>query len=68
MSGLSGVEKVNDFGQMQEIQMTKGSDPQSLLSEIISRTRITRFELAKPSLHHIFVRIASPEKEVSEDA
>jgi ABC-type uncharacterized transport system ATPase subunit len=27
----------------------------------MSRTRVRRFEIAKPSLHDIFVRIAGPE-------
>ena len=35
--------------------------PSALLESLMARTRITHFEVARPSLHDIFVRIASPE-------
>ena len=58
---LHGVESIRDFGQLQELRMTPDCDPQKLLAEIIERTRVKRFEITKPSLHDIFVRIAGPE-------
>jgi ABC-2 type transport system ATP-binding protein len=57
---LQGVEKIRDFGRMQELRMTRGSDPQAIVSEIMSRTRVKNFEVSKPSLHDIFIRIAGP--------
>jgi ABC-2 type transport system ATP-binding protein len=60
--GMSGIEKTNDFGQVQEIRMKPGVDPQQLLSAIMAKTRVEKFEIASPSLNDIFIRIARPEK------
>lgn len=61
LSGLDGVESVNDYGRMQELRIGPGCDTQKLLSAIMSRTTVESFEIAKPSLHDIFVRIAGKE-------
>lgn len=63
LDGLDGVEKVNDFGRVQEVRIGRGRDPQDVLGAIMARTRVTGFEITKPSLHEIFVRIAGPEAE-----
>jgi ABC-2 type transport system ATP-binding protein len=55
---LDGVEAVNDFGQMQELRLRRDGDPQQILRTILSRTRVWSYEVAKPSLHDIFLRIA----------
>ena len=60
MAGLPGVESVHDLGQIQEIRMGRGCDPQDALRELIGRTRVWEFSIAKPSLHDIFIRIAGP--------
>ena len=62
LDGIPGIEKINDFGQMQEIRINKNSDTQKIISEIMNRTRVYRFEVTKPSLNDIFIRIAGPEK------
>jgi len=62
LEGIEGIEKINDFGYVQELRMKPGTDTQRLLSDILSRTRITKFEVASPSLNDIFIRIARPEK------
>jgi len=62
LHGVSGIEKVNDFGKLQEIRVESGVDPQKILVELLKKTRISRFELTKPSLNDIFIRIAAPEK------
>jgi ABC-2 type transport system ATP-binding protein len=55
---------VNDFGQVQEVRL-KG-DPQSFLARQAARTAIYHFEVTRPSLQDIFVRIAKPrEQELS---
>jgi ABC-2 type transport system ATP-binding protein len=60
---LAGVERIRDFGRIQELRMTPGADPQDILTQIMSRTRVRNFEVSKPSLHDIFIRIAGPEAE-----
>ena len=63
---IAGIEKINDYGQMQEIRIGPETDNQEILKQVLSRTRVSRFEITKPSLHDIFIRIASPEeKEVA---
>jgi ABC-2 type transport system ATP-binding protein len=59
LEGIPGIEEVSDQGNYQEVRWA--GDPQRLLEILVSRTRITRFEITRPSLHDIFVRIASPE-------
>jgi ABC-2 type transport system ATP-binding protein len=57
---IPGVEKVSDFGRLQELRMAPNTNPQTLLSELMTRGRVVHFELTRPSLHDIFVRIARP--------
>ena len=62
LQGLKGIENVNNFGKLQEIRLEEGVDPQILLAELLKKTRISKFEITKPSLNDIFIRIASPER------
>jgi ABC-2 type transport system ATP-binding protein len=65
-AGLAGIEEINDQGNVQEVRFR--GDPQDLLRALVDRARITRFEIARPSLHDIFVRIARPEATIQEEA
>jgi ABC-2 type transport system ATP-binding protein len=58
---LPGIERINDLGQVQELRMAAGCDPQQVLHALASRARIVSFSVVKPSLHDIFVRIAGPQ-------
>jgi ABC-2 type transport system ATP-binding protein len=58
LAGIPDVESVNDFGQLQEVRL-KG-DPQAFLSRLVARTAVYHFEVTRPSLQDIFVRIAKP--------
>ena len=58
LAAMPEVESVNDYGQMQEVRV-KG-DPQRFLAQLAARTPVQYFEVARPSLHDIFVRIARP--------
>jgi ABC-2 type transport system ATP-binding protein len=60
LEGLPGVVKVTDFGRYQELRLAPGADAQSVLAALLQRGRVLRFELAAPTLHDIFVRIAGP--------
>ena len=54
------IEKINNFGQYQEVKITSGTDSQDILSKVMKKTKITKFEISSPSLNDIFMRIASP--------
>jgi ABC-2 type transport system ATP-binding protein len=66
LSSMPHVEKVTDFGQLQELRMTPNADTQALLADLMKRGRVTHFEVTQPSLHDIFVRIARPGAETTE--
>ena len=68
LHGIPGVERVTDRGQIQELRLESGADSQEVLAAIMSRARVTHFELGRPSLHDIFVRIAGPEAEEAPNA
>jgi ABC-2 type transport system ATP-binding protein len=68
LDGLPGVERVRDLGQIQELRMARGCDPQQVLQTLIARTRVTSFSVMKPSLHDIFVRIAGPHAAEAQNA
>jgi ABC-2 type transport system ATP-binding protein len=63
LDGLPGIERINDLGQIQELRMRQGCDPQQVLHTLAARARIESFAVVKPSLHDIFVRIAGPQPE-----
>ena len=63
LAGLPGLDEVRDKGNMQVVRYS--GDPQALLRALLDRTEVHHFEIARPSLHEIFVRIAAPEREVT---
>ena len=60
---LPGVIRITDFGRWKELQLESGADRQALLGRLIQLGPVWHFELARPTLHDIFVRIAAPEAE-----
>jgi ABC-2 type transport system ATP-binding protein len=60
---LPGVERIRDFGQVQELRIARGVDPQQVIQALVLRTRVTSFSVRKPSLNDIFIRIAGPAAE-----
>lgn len=60
---LPGVTKVVDFGNLQEVRLDRGADSQNILRYATGRGIVEHFEVAKPSLHDIFVRIAGEDWE-----
>lgn len=62
LTELRGIEKVNDFGQLQELRLVQGADSQQILADVMKKSRVLKFEVTRPSLHDIFIRIASPER------
>jgi ABC-2 type transport system ATP-binding protein len=61
LAGLDGVDTFADIGNYQDVKL-KG-DAQAFLHALSARTPVFHFELKKPSLHDIFVRIARPTAE-----
>jgi ABC-2 type transport system ATP-binding protein len=58
LDGMPDVEAVNDFGQMQEVRLQ--GDAQAFLTRLTARACVYHFEVTRPSLQDIFVRIAKP--------
>src|SRR5438132_12727532 len=58
LDGLPGVTQVTDFGRLQELRLAAGADPQQVLVALMARGKVRHFELARPSLQEIFVRVA----------
>jgi ABC-2 type transport system ATP-binding protein len=61
LEDIDGVEKITDFGQLQELRIARSTNTQDVLAELMRRGRVTHFELGRPTLQDIFVRIAGPE-------
>jgi ABC-2 type transport system ATP-binding protein len=68
LGGVAGVAHITEFGRLHELRLAAGTDPQRVLAALMVRTAVRHFELARPSLHDIFVRIARPDTEPSIDA
>ena len=61
LTGLSDVESMTDHGNFQDVRLT--GDPQAFLRALVQQTTVLHFEITKPSLHDLFVRIARPTAE-----
>ena len=56
------VMAVQDFGQYAELELADGADPQEILRRLVSGgARLSRFEIAAPTLHKVFVDLVGPE-------
>jgi ABC-2 type transport system ATP-binding protein len=60
LAAVPGVAAVRDQGNVQELELV--ADPQQVLRALGERTSVYQFEIARPSLHDIFLRIARPER------
>jgi ABC-2 type transport system ATP-binding protein len=67
MQGLPGVLHVNEYGRYSELRIEPQADTQVILKELLQRGRVEHFEMAQPSLHDIFLRIAGDEDKTSEE-
>jgi ABC-2 type transport system ATP-binding protein len=65
IDNLPGVAKVTDLGRWQELRLERDADPQQLLATLMQRGRVRHFELTRPTLNDIFVRIARPSDEAA---
>jgi ABC-2 type transport system ATP-binding protein len=62
LAGIKGIEKINDYGQVQELRLAPGAETQNILAGAMKKTRILKFEVSRPSLNDIFIRIAAPDR------
>jgi ABC-2 type transport system ATP-binding protein len=60
LEDLPGVAQVADFGRYHELRLDRDADPQAVLAALMDRGEVRLFELSRPSLQDIFVRIAGP--------
>ena len=58
---LPGESRLAGLGPLQGLRRAPGAAAPRGLADLVGRTRLRSFEIAKPSLHDIFVRIARPE-------
>ena len=63
LDDLPGVARATDYGRWQELRLEPGADPQRLLALLMERGPVRHFELTRPTLQDIFVRIARPAAE-----
>jgi ABC-2 type transport system ATP-binding protein len=68
LDNLPGVVKVTDFGRLKELRLERNADSQQVLSALMARGTVRHFELTRPSLQDIFVRIAGPVAEANHHA
>jgi ABC-2 type transport system ATP-binding protein len=66
LDDLPGVVKVTDLGRYQELRLAPQADTQPILTCLMTRGRLLHFEISRPTLHDIFVRIARPDAEPEE--
>lgn len=68
LTGHPAVRGVVDMGRYQEVRLVPGADPQALLAALAARVKVQLFEIARPSLNDVFVRIAGPEASAAASA
>ncbi len=62
-SNLPGVRQVINHGNARELRIEVDSDSQKILAALTQLGRVEQFEVTRPNLQDIFVRIAAPEQE-----
>lgn len=62
-SNLPGVRRTDQRGQYTFLKLNQASDAESALQALVQSSRVEHFELLRPSLHNIFIRMAGDEAE-----
>src|SRR5207253_3053344 len=57
LDDLPGVLQITDFGRWHELRLARHADAQGLLEALMRRGRVLHFEVKRPSLRDVFVRI-----------
>ena len=62
----STVAQADTYGQYAELELAEGADPQRLLKDLVEAgARVTRFEIAEPTLNKIFIDLVGSEAATS---
>ncbi len=61
LQGIVAPQDIRDFGEYQDVNTSL--EPNELLGALLERTSVRHFEIVRPSLHDIFIKIAKPQVE-----
>lgn len=64
LPNLNGISEIEHKKPFVEFKMDDPGRAQEILQSLASQSELTHFEIIKPSLHEIFVRIARPNADV----
>ena len=56
VQSIRGVTRVNDAGKHAEFVLAPGHDPDDILTQLVGKVKVRRFDTREASLHEIFVR------------
>ena len=59
---IDGISEIESNGRFHEFRLNDVQQSQKVLHQLLEQKPVSHFEILKPSLHDIFVRIARPEK------
>ncbi len=62
LQGWAGVDDLQISGRQIDFRIDRAERTQEVLKRLVAEGAVEHFEIVKPSLHDIFVRIASPER------
>ena len=65
LPNLHGISEIEVRKPFAEFRLDDASKTQEVLHQLADQTQLTHFEVVKPTLHEIFVRIARPDESVS---
>jgi ABC-2 type transport system ATP-binding protein len=68
MAGLPGVRRSNLYQNSAELELENGVVPQVILSYLLGRVDIRKFEVLEPSLNSIFIQLVGGAEESKEQA
>jgi ABC-2 type transport system ATP-binding protein len=68
-AGLDGVltdtrlvKRADNYGNYAELELAGGAQPQDILEALVRQgVTVSRFEIAEPTLHKIFIDLAGPQ-------
>jgi ABC-2 type transport system ATP-binding protein len=60
LNALPGIAHVTETGRFRELRLADGADAQDILRQLVQHGRVDHFEVTRPSLRDIFIRIAGP--------